>query len=61
MLDHITALVLGFFFGYIVMYYTRPSFVLVFRKDSHVISHDKLFLSSVMVGLLAVLVNIVAE
>lgn len=61
MLDHITALVMGFFFGYIVMYYTRPAFILVFRKDNHVISHEKLFLTSLMIGLLSVFVNIITE
>ncbi len=66
MLDHVTVFVIGFFFGYVAIYYTRPHFVVKTRssdagKVENVTAHDKLFLSALLMGLIAVFFNVLFD
>ncbi len=66
MLDHVTVFVIGFFFGYVAIYYTRPHFVIkttssADNKAQSVMAHDKLFLTSLLMGLIAVFFNVLFD
>lgn len=61
MLDLLSTFVVTFFLSYVVLSYVRPALVLCVKDNRIMISHGKLMLTSMLFGLVALLVHVVQE
>ena len=61
MLDQITLFVIGFFVAYVVLFYTRPHFVTRRMDNKTMIAYDKLFLTSILIGLVSVYTDVLFD
>jgi hypothetical protein len=61
MLDQITIFVIGFFVGYLVLFYARPAFVTRMKDGKTVLAYDKLFLTAILIGLISTFTDVLFD